>query len=372
MYRTFNMDRITIFFVRHLAFADLSIVVLLGVPTLITHIADRWALGSYMCTVCAYLLSLFPQSTLYFAAIVGLHRLVRCTYPQTLHSFSRQQASLLAGVTWAASSLSAVSKLGYRLQGVFLQPWATCYFNVMRADYPLPLTIISSISVAVPSLILVTSSIYLIVISIRVQRRHAPVANSNKTAYLIAILYFTSWVPFAVSETYQKIPHSIPLWTHNLLNHFYFLRNVGNPLIYCVVNRRFYQFTVRLLRRHWCWCSQGNRRRASITNSCEASCDAREHMSGREEGIALTIFNVAFDDSTTLTKQLSEQDNGTDQSKASVEAVQDNGAEQPKASVKAVQDNGAEQPKVSVKAVQDNGAEQPKASFEVMDMLTTV
>ena len=51
---------------------------------------------------------------------------------------------------------------------------------------------------------------------------------------------------------YIKSPTlSLPIWVLNMLNHFFLIRNVGNPVIYCIVNKKFKKFTLRLLQRHF-------------------------------------------------------------------------------------------------------------------------
>ena len=281
---------------RHLAYADLLIVICFGIPIFITHVSDKWILGRLTCTVCAYLFSVFPTATLSFTAIVGLNRLLRCTYPQKLNGFRRHHAMMLAYSTWLFSCVPGVSKLFYQLKAVFLPAWAVCYFDLIRSDYPKVLRVIAGSFITIPSLILIVANVLLIIVSTLAQREackrrrerigrfrvlgkeenqfngveeisqtnnkskqnhrnESKMKNfllANKTVYLISLLYFIAWIPFSISVTSQRRPDfHLPLWAHNLLNHFYLLRNVGNPIIYVVVNRKFYQFTVRLLRRIW-------------------------------------------------------------------------------------------------------------------------
>ena len=257
-YTSLDMDSVTIFFVRHLAYADLLIVVLNGLPILLTHIFDSWRLGSLLCTTSAYCSAVLTMPTLNFTAIVGLHRLLRCTYPQKLRVFKKKHAQYLAHTTWALSCISGVAKMCYKLKGTFIPAWATCFFDIMRDDYPPLLGIIAAVSVCIPSLTLLISNIFLIISSAIHRKRAAndphrngKVPTSNKTVYLISLLYFVSWLPFFVSELFQMKGYSLPTWAHNVLNHFYLIRNVGNPVIYCVVNRKFHNFAIMLIRRHY-------------------------------------------------------------------------------------------------------------------------
>ena len=251
-FSTLSMEAVTIYFVRHLAYADLLMVALLGLPILITHATQEWVLGQLGCEICAYLFSIIPNATLNFTAIVGVHRLLRCTYPQRLHVFTKRHAIIASYFTWFISTIPGVSKLGYMQHATFLPAWASCYFNLTGTDYPVPLRTVSISFMAVPSLILLTANIFLISLSCVKRRQNPAQTKSNKTVYLISLLYFFSWIPFNISDRYQRSPdQNIPIWAHNLLNHFYLIRNVGNPVIYCVVHKKFQTFTLKLLHKYF-------------------------------------------------------------------------------------------------------------------------
>lgn len=313
-YSTFNMDAITIFFVRHLAYADLSIIIANGLPIFITHLARRWVLGDILCKVLAYSFSFLPNATLCFTAIVGLHRLLRCTYPSKTRSFRKKHAKIVVYTVWLISAIPAVLKIVYKLDAVFLPPWATCYFDILVEGYPVLLNVVSKIIYTIPSIAILGSNVLLIIFSMVIQwrkrkqqsatsRQSRTSSSSNKTVYLISLLYVLSWIPFSISERYQKDPTlDMPIWVHNLLHHSYLLQDVGNPLIYCMVNRKFYIFAKKLLRKH-CMCCQGLNLGQTVNSSNSsntASNSALRH--GQTPKPFIVLHNLANTDSPdTLT-----------------------------------------------------------------------
>ena len=191
------MDATTIYFVRHLAYADMIIVVCFGVPIFLVHLLDGWKLGKIMCTVSAYSFAILPNASLNFTALVGLHRLLRCTIPQKLGCLKKGHTTIIAWVTWFVAVLPGIAKMVHRPKAHFLQYWATCYFDLVNKSHPAALTAVSSVFIAIPSFIMVGSNIALILMSIRLQRAakektgRRTSKGSNKVVYYISIRGFT-------------------------------------------------------------------------------------------------------------------------------------------------------------------------------------
>ena len=206
-YQTFDMDKITIFFVRHLACSDLLIVVFLGVPICVTHVAQGWVLGGVLCHVSAYTFAFLPITTLNFTVMVGLHRLLRCTCPRRLGMFNKNHAKVLAAVMWAMSVVPGIGKAVHKERTLFIPAWATCFFDLWGPEYPKALLALSSCFQTIPSIILLLANISLIIFSVTQKRQtphQAPTRSSNKTIYLISILYFLSWIPFSISDSFTR------------------------------------------------------------------------------------------------------------------------------------------------------------------------
>ena len=206
-YQTFDMDKITIFFVRHLACSDLLIVVFLGVPICVTHVAQGWVLGGVLCHVSAYTFAILPITTLNFTVMVGLHRLLRCTCPRRLGMLNKNHAKVLAAVMWAMSVVPGIGKAVHKEHTLFIPAWATCFFDLWRPVYPKALLALSCCFQIIPSIILLLANISLIIFSVTQKRqtpRQAPTRSYNKTIYLISILYFLSWIPFSISDTFTR------------------------------------------------------------------------------------------------------------------------------------------------------------------------
>ena len=254
-YRSFGLDKVTIYFVRHLAYADLLTILCLGLPMLIVHCAGGWVLGNTLCSITSYLYAVLPYSTLCFTALVGVHRLLRCTIPNRAWVVNKRHAVWISLVMWCVSCAPAVIKAAYRLPGVFFPPWATCFYNTTSELYPKPVSYISQAFQTVFSLTLLIANMSLITLSIKNYMRKNPqrkAKSSNKAVYFISILYFISWLPVSVSYwAWVSKKLDMPLWTHNLLHHLILLRNVGNPVVYCLVNTRFCEFIVRLILRRF-------------------------------------------------------------------------------------------------------------------------
>lgn len=258
------MDATTIYFVRHLAYADMIIVVCFGVPIFLVHLLDGWKLGKIMCTVSAYSFAILPNASLNFTALVGLHRLLRCTIPQKLGCLKKGHTTIIAWVTWFVAVLPGIAKMVHRPKAHFLQYWATCYFDLVNKSHPAALTAVSSVFIAIPSFIMVGSNIALILMSIRLQRAakektgRRTSKGSNKVVYYISILYFAAWVPYVTSEYLHHPKQILPNWAYNFLNHSFLLQNVGNPIIYMIVNREFNKFISKILKKQFSWCKRDN------------------------------------------------------------------------------------------------------------------
>lgn len=253
------MDAVTIYFVRHLAYADMVLVLIFGIPIFLVHLLDGWKFGKMACTITAYAFAVLPTASLSFTAWVGLHRLLRCTIPQKLHVLQRRHVVIIAWATWVLTMTPGIAKIIHRPKAIFLDYWATCYFDLVHEEYPAALTAISSIFITIPSFVIVASNISIIVLSLRLQKqsrnpKQARGNGSNKMVYAISILYFVAWVPYITSEYLHHPKQLLPNWAHNFLNHSFLLQNVGNPIIYMIVNRNFYKFIAKLLKKYFPCC----------------------------------------------------------------------------------------------------------------------
>ena len=73
-YGTFQMDKITILFVRHLAIADIIFIIIYLTPMLITHCFHAWVLGAFLCNVTGYICSIPVTANINFIMAVSIHR----------------------------------------------------------------------------------------------------------------------------------------------------------------------------------------------------------------------------------------------------------------------------------------------------------
>ena len=114
VYRSFDVDVVTVLFIKHLALADLFFHITITIPWVITALAKRWVLGSLLCYIQATVIWLPLGANIGFLLAVSAHRLGRCVAPMTLSCLTRRRASQIVSLIWIVATVpSCVTFLKY-------------------------------------------------------------------------------------------------------------------------------------------------------------------------------------------------------------------------------------------------------------------
>lgn len=240
-YTTFGLDKPTMAFIKNLAIADLGVLMLRGVPALVTHYNGRWVLGSLVCKGVGIITVLFSRANMSFTAIIGIHRMLRCTVPQKLMYFGKNHTSFVVLSMWGFAALPNIIFAISKIMPSFHEISATCF--IMSHCNP-TLFIILILHAVIPLTCSICSSVVILVITIR----HRNGRTTNKVVHLVPLILWTAYTPMLSAQfMHRKYDDEIPTWVYNLLHHLYFISNSANPIIYCVVNKKFNVFVRKTL-----------------------------------------------------------------------------------------------------------------------------
>ena len=194
-----------------------------------------------MCKVMGIITVVFSRANMSFTAIVGLHRMLRCTVPQKLFNFSKNRIMVIVCATWGFAAIPNIIFAIYKTLPTFHKISATCYIISHTNE---TLFLILAFHGSITLLCSIGSSIVIFIMTIR----HRNGRTTNKAVHLIPLILWTAYVPMVAAQfIHDKYGDNLPLWFYNILHHIYFISNSANPVIYCVVNQKFNIFVRKTL-----------------------------------------------------------------------------------------------------------------------------
>ena len=138
---------------RNLAASDLLYLATRVLPSLISHLAGGWVLGSTLCTIEGYIYLIPVLVSMALILCLSLVKVTVCFLPLRAHKFTRQSARVLAAGIWIESTLPFIVAAGAGIQVTVNQEIETICEVMIDPDDPLEYTlgVIKNIQIWVPA-----------------------------------------------------------------------------------------------------------------------------------------------------------------------------------------------------------------------------
>lgn len=239
---SYNIDNVTILFVKHLAIADLLSQLVIVLPLLTLHSAKKWILG---CTAC-YILGVvnnYPGILhIHFILLISVHRLLRCMAPvRSGKLFTRGIAFTVVGFIWVYCALLPAIIFFTQIEISFITD--SCTVDTHHSGNPLIITL-WIIYICIPFTMVILSILVLAVISFKLS---GVVWNKNKkivmTTFMIGGSFCISWSPHILFSIWRSLDGDLSTTSLNRIpQYFHMISLCINPIIYTIVNRNFKKF----------------------------------------------------------------------------------------------------------------------------------
>ena len=262
-YSSFDLDRVTILFVQHLAIADCSKILFMTIPMLTNHLYylthpnnSQWYLPYSVAKLSYFLLAFATNSVGFFIMAVSLHRLARCLSPTRLQQSGIKNARLIMGLLWFLALLFASAVLFlptsyhmyYTLCSLDITEELSSFLNVFAEYTNFPLLALIFLVVILAN---ATSLIYTFILTKDSPNVNFKQANLTILAISLGMIVCNCWLPYQMIILYYSSKvgdhspsniqkYAIPLTTASSLI---------NPILYTVVNKGFKKFAVKVIRR---------------------------------------------------------------------------------------------------------------------------
>ena len=248
---TYNIDNITILFVKHLAIADLLSLIFVVLPLAILHGARRWVLGCVTCYLLGVVNNYPGLLHIHFILLISVHRLLRCIAPiKSGAMFRKNKAYLIVGLIWAYCAILPIftlfSQQEIRLitDSCTLDTYDFGTSRIAGIETGTIMTIFWIISICLPFTLVIICIVLLAITSLKLT---GVIWNKNKkiliTTLLIGGSFVVSWSPHIVFTIWRTFDQSLSSSSLNRLpQYFHMVSLCVNPIIYTIVNRNFKKF----------------------------------------------------------------------------------------------------------------------------------
>ncbi len=271
-YSSFNLDKVTIAFVRHLAVTDLLMVSFIGIPMTYVHLEQPIENPFYrhVCTILGFIYEILVHSHIMFYLAIAAHRFIRCIFPLKLQTITLKQGRWCCVGIWALgvtlSTATAAAMSGNHVE--FYMGMAMCAAETVEMGwywFNMLYTLVMMLLIIILNVIMLLYSTY-VNDHARVKSRNVLEARITVAIMSLCAVLSNVWVPYNLithllgssgngatdSEISDSGTADGALWDHTgqkILTHLPIVTALINPLIYTIVNRRFKEFLINELRR---------------------------------------------------------------------------------------------------------------------------
>ena len=311
-YASFNLDKVTILFLRHLAITDLFMVIFIGMPMLYVHILKRdgslFKSLDWLCTMLGYFYEVLIHSHIMFYMIIAGHRFIRCIYPFKLQTMSMTQGRwccaliwflgtfLFAIFPWIFHSIRNSNWMSDHKAVAFSMEMAMCGTRTDKKGWLWFNVVYTVILMGVIISLNILTLFYAIYINrkAKLKSRHVVEARITVSAMSVCAILSNFWAPYILAHMIANPGepekyNSVGLKT---MSHLPVVTALINPLIYTIVNKRFKKFLVGELSRRRRSVLQGSRVRAMKQQAIDFRERGQHFYSGVRHSIAdAVVYN---------------------------------------------------------------------------------
>lgn len=244
---TYNIDNVTILFVKHLALADLLSLTTVVLPLAVLHGAQRWVLGCAMCYVLGVINNYPGLLHIHFILLISAHRLVRCVAPvKSSAIFTRNKAYGIVALIWIYCAILPLFVMFSQTEIRLITDSCTLDTYDVGSDRMGPVVMKGFwvLFICVPFVAVIIAILLLALTSLKLS---GIVWNKNRkiliTTFMIGGSFFVSWSPHIAFTIWRTFDESLSTSSLNRIpQYFHMISLCINPIIYTLVNRNFKNF----------------------------------------------------------------------------------------------------------------------------------
>lgn len=248
-YQSFDVDLVTVFFIRHLSLSDIFYIVTSVVPWAITSFFRAWVLGKVICYLVGMAYVFCSVANMGFIVTVSAHRLGRCIFPLRLSWMTQKKALVLVSFVWLIALTESII-IGINGSPIVYEPTVTFCF-------PSPILHIGSVMDFTKDIyvsLIVTGFVLMFVLNllILVQARRSTERLSLVAIRTVCLMCGTFTIGYIATLIKIVLTHFYPGETfvilQRLARYLFVLTTFCNPLIYTMTNNKFKWFLIKKVR----------------------------------------------------------------------------------------------------------------------------
>ena len=203
-YRAFNLHKVVVVIIQHIAFCDLMLTAMFVFPRFIALVSNEWALGNSLCYLAPYMNYYFAGAGTLLICNMTTSKLVLLKYPLRCETISVKKAHMFCLACWLAALIAPVTIfLVIILDGddtYFSYISYFCNFGFMSDIWRWLQPLLTFLCMFVPNVLVVGTTIYLLIIAKQVacRGRESLKWQGIMTTVLTATVYCLSILPYAV------------------------------------------------------------------------------------------------------------------------------------------------------------------------------
>ena len=211
-YRAFNLHKVIIVIIQHIALCDLMVTIMAVVPTIVFLISNEWMFGDFLCYLSTYTRYYCYLTSILLICNMTTSKLLLLKYPFRCETISVTKAHTSGGACWlAALILPATTLIVTGLDGhwdiYFSYGNYICEYGFMSETWGWLRPLLTVLVIFTPNCLVVATTVYLLVIAKHVARRGRESLKWQgiMTTVLTATVYCISVLPFAVYNFAESI-----------------------------------------------------------------------------------------------------------------------------------------------------------------------
>ena len=250
-YRVFNLHKVIVVTIQHIAFCDQMVTVTGVVPNFVSLLSNGWMFGNYLCYQTTYSLYYFPAANMFLICNMTISKLIILKYPFRYRAASVKKAHMICGSCWVAALIIPVTGLLDDEDIYFSYLNYRCDYGSTSNiwDWLGPLLVV--VFLFAPNCLVVATTVHLLIIAKQVARRGRESLKWQgiMTTVLTASVYCISILPFivyGVGKNVVKVDDESSSFFHTSFGRITFsftlLNTISNFYIYSLSVKSFRQF----------------------------------------------------------------------------------------------------------------------------------
>ena len=262
-YRVFNLHKVIVVTIQHIAFCDLMVTITGVVPNFVSLLSNGWMFGNYLCYQTTYSLYYFPAANMFLICNMTISKLIILKYPFRYRAASVKKAHMICGACWLAALIIPFIMLLVTILDsedvYFSYPVYTCNYSFKSDIWNWAKPLLAVLLMFTPNCMVVATTVYLLIIAKQFVRRGRGSLKWQGilTTVLTATVYCISVLPMfvyivgnavsvlTVAEQASSFFHTSFL---RIANSFLFLNTISNFYIYCLSLHSFRDFLCSRMR----------------------------------------------------------------------------------------------------------------------------